>query len=281
MYFERYNDLWPQWVKAIYNDDWAQRLPTEAEIAFIKSTDRFSIENFNAEMALYVFCEPKNGVLDVNRLPPPPRSLAPLFFIPTVEFVDALAAQIRKINPKRVLEICAGQGFLGKCLKERLPRTVVLLTDNKSGHFDSWPLEVENIEAQEAAAKYEPEVIICAWAPYGDQPVILEQIPSLKVLFEIGEGDGGCTNNQHFWLRYNHRFNESLSALGTGRTDHWHQCVFDFYGPAHIDWGMYEIQQDEDHEPTRGRLRGASISERLSLEHKIAALNIALLKVAQ
>jgi len=152
----------------------------------------------------------------------------PIYFVPTKEFVRALA---KRIGRRRVLEVAAGDGALSRALAERGVRIVA--TDSgkwerprarmnarerrKYREVAGLPLgpNVIRIEAIAAIGKYRPDVVLACWIPPG--PLLGRIIRASKSVIEIGAGSG-ITGDIRCW-RYQHEFLEELDALGRCRLD--------------------------------------------------------------
>lgn len=116
----------------------------------------------------------------------------------TREFVHDLAQQIASFAPRRVLEVGAGRGELTRWLRDyRLP---VIATDDGSWldgrlHWPAaLPADVVPLDYAAALAAYQPDVVLCAWMPLGeDWTPVFRACASVRAYFLIGEGPGGCT----------------------------------------------------------------------------------------
>jgi hypothetical protein len=180
--------------------------------------------------------------------------LGPLYLLPTVEGVGALAAQVRALGVTRVLEVAAGDGFLAQCL--RAEGLDVTATD--SGRWADPrarmnPAEAETLagvavpgiragagvetrDALEAIALYKPALVLAAWLPPDD---LLEQLIRAEVpyVLEIGASDG-ATPGAWTW-RFAHDFWEGPEAtdlrcrLDARPRKHTHTRVTLYFGAAH------------------------------------------------
>jgi hypothetical protein len=152
----------------------------------------------------------------------------PIYFVPTREFVRALA---RRLRGRRALEVAAGEGLLSRALAQRGVRIVA--TD--SGKWErpqarmnarekrkyrgvaGLPLgtNVIRMDAIAAIEKYRPGVVLACWIPPG--PLLGKIVRAARCVIEIGAGSG-ITGDIRCW-RYEHEFLEELDALGRCRLD--------------------------------------------------------------
>lgn len=116
-----------------------------------------------------------------------------LYHIPTVEFVDELADEIRKLGPGPVVEVCAGNGKLSYHLSKRGVYTKA--TDDYSWKdIKRQGSLVENFSCIEALETYKPRIVITSWIPnYGDYvnigPEVL-RFPTVKHFINIQDHKG-------------------------------------------------------------------------------------------
>jgi hypothetical protein len=158
-----------------------------------------------------------------------------LYTIPTVEYCDQLAKALKKLQgPKdRILEVCAGDGFLSYCLQQRGVK--ILPVDNRcteeSHNCGKDPrVEVAEAEAIEAIDDYKPTIVVASWIPYEDdldERIVLNPHPKWLIL--IGEGCGGCTGSMGVW-DYAH---ETMDEVDEYKGVHVNLCRTDHGG------GMY------------------------------------------
>lgn len=81
-----------------------------------------------------------------------------------VEFVDALAEEIRGLNDYPIVEICAGDGKLSRHLRTR--GIDIRATDNYS--WEKIPRDgnlVERLSHREALERYLPRIVVASWIP--------------------------------------------------------------------------------------------------------------------
>ncbi len=104
----------------------------------------------------------------------------------TVEFIDALAEEIRRLNEAPVVEICAGDGKLSLHLSRR--EISVRATDKYPWRVEGSEKPVERLSHRAALRKYLPEIVIAAWIPSktGIGSDVLRS-PHVKSFIDIGE----------------------------------------------------------------------------------------------
>jgi hypothetical protein len=145
------------------------------------------------------------------------------------EYIAALANDIKKLKPKTIIEVGAGDGrlsfFLNKYWSVKgIPLKSTPTDDYSWGmHIESdsrhivYPKEVEKLNFKEALKKYNPDVVIICWeelhAKYTQE---ILKFPSVRYVVWIGEGEGGCTGDPStFALPYERLKN----PFGLCRTD--------------------------------------------------------------
>jgi len=181
--------------------------------------------------------------------------LAPLYLLPTSEWVRALAKSIERLGARRVLEVAAGDGFLSSALRRAAPGLRVWATDSGTWEKPSARMnrrereslagravpglrlgkDVRRMEALEAIRRYHPDLVLAAWLPPGRLLDRLIRAPSRWVL-EIGAA-GGVTPGQWSW-RFDHEFLEGpIERLARCRLDRApagpQSRVTLYYGAAH------------------------------------------------
>ena len=89
------------------------------------------------------------------------HNISNLFQVFNLEFVDALADEIRKMSGKPILEIGAGDGKLAHHLRKRgIP---VEATDDYSLFMPRDPSRVRNLTHIKALEEYNPEIVVASW----------------------------------------------------------------------------------------------------------------------
>lgn len=121
-----------------------------------------------------------------------------------------LARELKSIiKDDKVLEICAGTGFISYVLQKA--GVDIIATDNYSwineGRLNKEPyINVENIDGLEAINKYGKDIkwLLISWPPYQD-PIayeaakLLHKINPDAIMIILGEDWGGCTGNDDFF----------------------------------------------------------------------------------
>jgi len=91
---------------------------------------------------------------------------------------------------KKVLEICAGHGWLRNLIPNWTATDITPKT----------PL-VNKFNATEAIEKIKHDILFLAWAPYQSE-IDYEAAKTGKPLILIGEGEGGCTGSEKLWEEF-------------------------------------------------------------------------------
>ena len=143
----------------------------------------------------------------------------------TADFADGLSQYIERRSqaldvargrPLRVLEVGAGSGTLANALRARLPRdrVEIVACDTFSWPAATWPSQSETaaspavavarMDALSGLARWEPDVVLCAWMPMGvDWSAAMRSTPSVKEYILVGEIDDGCCGDP--WLTWGRR----------------------------------------------------------------------------
>lgn len=111
------------------------------------------------------------------------------------EFIDEIAEIInRKLSEtgegNLVLEVMAGDGKLSEFLRPRI-KGVLITTDSMEWETIKYPDFIEELSAEDAINKYNPDIIIMCWEPYGSR-LGVNLAKEGRALIWIGEGSGGC-----------------------------------------------------------------------------------------
>jgi hypothetical protein len=105
---------------------------------------------------------------------------------------DELAEILKELNPKLILDVCAGDGTLAKILSDRGLNIVAV--DNYSWPFEKRFFDVQKMSYNEGLEKFQPDVVIGCWMPLNSNwTPSFRKTKSVKHYIQIGEGDGGCT----------------------------------------------------------------------------------------
>ena len=146
-----------------------------------------------------------------------------------------LARELKSIiKDDKVLEICAGTGFISYALQKA--GVDIIATDNYSwineGRLNKKPyIEVENIDGLEAINKYGKDVkwVLVSWPPY-QEPIAYEAVkllhkinPDATMIF-LGEDWGGNTANDDFF-----EFTEEIMEEETERCNEYYERFFGIY----------------------------------------------------
>ncbi len=97
-----------------------------------------------------------------------------------IEFVDVLAAEIKKFDVAPVIEICAGNGKLSYHLQRR--GISIVLTSHSLGHVPG----VENMWHFEALVKYNPQLVVGSWIPDSNTLTDTVLYRSVRYVIDIG-----------------------------------------------------------------------------------------------
>lgn len=199
--------------------------------------------------------------------------LGPLYLIPTLPFLRALARQIRALGARRVLEVAAGDGHLAASLARVAPDLSVVASDSfawvhprarmNRAERRAWAgaevagvrpgSAVHRLEAGAALRALRPDLVLASWLPPG--PLLARLIRAdVRHVLEIGAGSG-ITGDALCW-RFAHEFLEGpLEQLARCRLDerpakelHTRATLYlgrahpDFHeeriGPGHFLWGL-------------------------------------------
>lgn len=182
-------------------------------------------------------------------------SRGPLYLLPTRELVRALAARIRALRGRRVLEVAAGDGFLSSALRRAAPELEILASDSGAWIEPQARMtarerrqlrglnvpgvrlgpSVLRLEALDAVRRVRPDLVLAAWLPPGTLLDRLIRAPVRHVL-EIG-AKGGVTPGAWSW-RFRHEFCEELELYARCRLDErprreLHSRLTLYYGARH------------------------------------------------
>ena len=180
----------------LWHDDGTRKLPTDAALS-----------------AALEACDPRDvwWVCEAS-------SAGPVYLLPTVEWIEALAAFLDDTKSKTVLEVAAGDGFLSSCLQAARPKLKVIATDDhswtrarkrqsdddvalyKGVEFAGIPkrAHVERMAGVTAVNTYKPDVVLVSWPPPG---TLVDRLVRAKSWFVIDisvEGDV-CGNGMKTW----------------------------------------------------------------------------------
>ncbi len=227
-------------VDVLWTPSGVRRLPTDAQlVTAIEDCDRRD---------LWWVCEA--------------NSAGPVYLLPTVEWVDALAEFVDSTAARTVLEVAAGDGFLSRCLARARPSLRVIATDNHAwkrplarmsrSDRDAYGVipfagitadpSVERVSAVSAVERYRPELALVCWAPTGAMVERVIRAPSSLVL-ELGV-DGDVTGSTARTWKYRKDFLDGpLQDRALCRLDARPSMIARatratlYYGRAHPDHG--------------------------------------------
>lgn len=222
------------WLGVLWDEDHNRVLPKTAEL------DRrlHRMGEFRFGDSLFLACEKEFG--------------RAIFYIPTVEWIEAFVRILRAIGAKKILEVGAGDGFTTQCLREAAPDLDFTATDSMIGalnhgiEFPPWVLPGDCVEALDC---FKPDLVFWCWPPLNSDVMdgIIEHA-DCRLYLEIGEGLGGCTGNETTHDRYENRQIGSLSKWGRCRTD-WamifHTSAVLFYGRGHPKFKRHDFEEAE------------------------------------
>lgn len=149
--------------------------------------------------------------------------LGPLYFLPTRAFVHLLAAKLRALGVRRVLEVAAGDGLLARALAAAAPKLRVFASDSGAWEKPEGRMSrseqraladqpvsglclganVARMTASAAIAHFKPDLVFACWLPPGH---LLDDLvrANVRYVLEIGAGHG-ITGSAFSW-RFAHEF---------------------------------------------------------------------------
>ncbi len=188
----------------------------------------------------------------------------PLYLLPTRELVRGLAARIRELGARRVLEVAAGDGFLSRALRRVAPELDVVASDSGAWVDPRARMngrerrrlrgvevpgvrlgpEVLRLDAPAAIRRIRPDLVLASWLPPGQMLDRLIRAP-VRYVLEIG-AKGGVTPGSWSW-RYAHEFREELEANARCRLDErpareLHSRVTLYFGARHPDHAREQVR---------------------------------------
>jgi hypothetical protein len=189
----------------------------------------------------------------------------PLYLLVTRELVRALAARIRKLGARRVLEVAAGDGFLSEELQRVAPDLEIVASDSggwvdprarmnarEKRELSGLPVpgvrlgaSVLRVDALAAIRRTRPDLVLASWLPPND---LLARLIRTKVRYvlEIGAKDA-VTPGAWNW-RFAHEFCEELEAVARCRLDErprreLHSRVTLYYGRSHPEHACARVRR--------------------------------------
>ena len=159
----------------------------------------------------------------------------PLYFIPTLPFLRALARLLHELGVRHLLEVAAGDGHLSRSLARVDPGLRIVSTDSglwerplarmsaadrrrmRGVEVPGLPLGqgVLRLPAEAAIRRFRPDLVLASWLPPG--PLLARVVRLAPRVLEIGAGSG-ITGDIRAW-KHPHQFLEELDALGRCRLE--------------------------------------------------------------
>jgi len=140
------------------------------------------------------------------------------YFIPNVEFVEALANLLKQISGGlRLVEVCSGDGKLAYWLRKS--GVDIVATDNYSWKLGRKRIDVERLSVTKALQKYNPRVVVGTWTPPASKiPQKVLRYPS--VAYYAGIGEETVANYSKILSRDLYLYElEDISKFATARSD--------------------------------------------------------------
>jgi hypothetical protein len=143
-----------------------------------------------------------------------------IFQLPTLEWVDAIAAAITPLGAKCPLEVGAGSGVLGRALIER--KISILLTD-PLGTDPSGTGPVERLGVADALEEHRPDLVLSCWLPFdlGAEKIIFAH-PAVRWYMAVVQTGPSFTGSEALWADHGWR-SERIEAA-----DRWSVSRSDF-----------------------------------------------------
>lgn len=166
------------------------------------------------------------------------NAVAPVYLLPTREWIRALAKYIDGLKVRTVLEVAAGDGFLSRCLAAERPKLRVIATDDGSwekaqarmnarerrehakGDVKGLALgaNVQRFSAQRAVERFRPDLVLVSWAPPGALVERVMRGPCKYVLDFATEGND-CGKGPALWRHAQDFVDGPLEDLAWCRLD--------------------------------------------------------------
>jgi hypothetical protein len=188
----------------------------------------------------------------------------PLYLLPTLELVRALAGRIRSLGARRVLEVAAGDGFLSAALRQAAPGLRIVASDSgawtdprarmsarerREFHGTAVPgvrlgTSVLRLDALAAIRTTRPDLVLASWLPPGRLLDRLIRAP-VRYVLEIGAKDG-VTPGAWSW-RFAHEFCEDIERSARCRLDErprrmLHSRATLYYGGRHPEHACERVR---------------------------------------
>ncbi len=231
------------------------------DVIWTENTGARRLPSFVALRAAIDACDPRDigWVCETN-------SSGPVYLLATREWIDALARVLTRLKVRRVLEVCAGDGFLSSQLALRHPQFTVTATDNHAWRNvrarmnvadvrqmrgvslagitmpSAGPQRVHKAAARTAVNRHRPDVTLVSWAPPGDVVKSLIVSKHSKLVLDFSVDGDVCGDVRTTW-RYHKEFLEgALQSRALCRLDGkalppQTTCTL-YYGAAHPAHGV-------------------------------------------
>ena len=138
-----------------------------------------------------------------------------IFHYPTTEYVTGLAEAIGALGAGRMIEVAAGKGRLARALQAL--GIGVVPTDPEASEAG-----VEVLDAGEALAKYQPELVVGSWVPI-DSAIdgAVMNFPSVRWYVYLGHEHNGVVGHEALWRAegWEWRRLKALDEKNLGRND--------------------------------------------------------------
>ena len=161
-----------------------------------------------------------------------------IYQLPTAEWVEVLANTIRPLDPKRILELGAGSGALGRA---RMDWGICLRMTDPAGDGD-----VERLDAAKALSRHHPDMVVSCWLPFdlGAGNIIMAD-PRVRWHLAIVQEGPGFAGTEVLWR------NTDWSSRRIEAADHWSISRSDYLtegvGGEHIRHGTaYLFERHEN-----------------------------------
>jgi hypothetical protein len=138
----------------------------------------------------------------------------------SLEFVETLYTEIKKVSRTPILEICAGNGKLSYQLRKR--GVPIMATDDYSWGISNGCI-VEKCTHKDALTRYKPEIVIASWIPRGAS-IGFDVLASPSVKYFIDIGDELSEETGLPYSRYNQLHNWRKEYLESVQKNSRYEC---------------------------------------------------------
>lgn len=134
------------------------------------------------------------------------------------QFNNELAKILKKMQPKLILEVGAGNGALSRLISNR--GFNIVATDNYSWPFAKKYYKIEKMGYKKALKKYVPDVVLVSWMLLNsDWTPEFRNTKSVKHYIQIGELNGCCGGDTKDRKAWPFQIAKSASKFALCRTD--------------------------------------------------------------